>query len=228
MNKIQRDGAVLCLPDQVEGKLFTVCCIADEGFGEELGAIWDNLPPVAALLIPPGRWEDLSPFPAPALREGDPDFTPGAEKVLNRAAETFEKLQRDFPLQSSPALAGYSLAGLTALYGLHAGWGKVFSAFGSMSGSLWMEGWNEFALSHPVPPEARVYLSLGGKEEKAGNPRMRRVGEATRAEVNRLKMQLPAKNLHFTLHPGGHFKDIPGRWEAAIRWLAEKEKPVRS
>ena len=222
MRTIQSDGAVLCLPDRADGALYTVCCIAGEDFAGELAGIWETLPPVAVILVPPGKWEALSPFPAPALREGEPDFTPGADAVLDRAAAAYDRLKRDYPLQPGPAIAGYSLAGLTALYGLHGGWGGKFSAFASLSGSLWMEGWDAFAESHPVPPEARAYLSLGGKEEKAGNPRMRRVGEATRAEAARLKMQLPPRSLHFTLRPGGHFKDVPGRWRAALCWLAEK------
>ena len=222
MRKIELAGAALCLPERAEGDLFTVCVPAGREFARMLEEIWNNLPPLAVLAVPAGSWEALSPFAAPALREGEPDFTPGADAALARAAEAFEQARQGYPLLPRPAFAGYSLAGLTALYGLHAGWGETFSAFASLSGSLWMEGWDAFAESHPVPPEARAYLSLGGKEVKAGYPRMRRVGEATRAEAARLKMQLPPRSLHFTLHPGGHFKDIPGRWRAALCWLAEK------
>ena len=86
MRTIQSDGAVLCLPDRADGALYTVCCIAGEDFAGELAGIWETLPPVAVILVPPGKWEALSPFPAPALREGEPDFTPGADAVLVRAA----------------------------------------------------------------------------------------------------------------------------------------------
>ena len=221
MRKIQRPEGVLWLPEEAERPVFCAICFAGEDFDGMMPVIGQHLPPMALLAVPPGRWEALSPFPAPALREGEPDFTPGADEALHRAAEAFESVQRDFPLQDKPALAGYSLAGLTVLYGLHSGWGKYFSAFGSLSGSLWMEGWTEFAAAHPVPPDARVYLSLGGREEKAGNPRMRRVGDATRAEAALLKRELRPRNLRFTLHPGGHFKDIPGRWMAALDWIGK-------
>ena len=222
MRKIELAGAALCLPERAEGDLFTVCVPAGREFARMLEEIWNNLPPLAVLAVPAGSWEALSPFAAPALREGEPDFTPGADAALARAAEAFEQARQGCPLLPRPAFAGYSLAGLTALYGLHAGWGETFSAFASLSGSLWMEGWAGFADSHPAPPDGRAYLSLGGKEEKAGSPRMRRVGEETRAEVDRLKMQLSRENLHFTLHPGGHAANVPGRWTAALIWLSAK------
>lgn len=62
-------------------------------------------------------------------------------------------------------LAGYSLAGLFAVYSLYRT--AVFSRIASMSGSLWFPGLMEYIASHEMKrlPEC-VYFSIGDRESR--------------------------------------------------------------
>jgi len=75
-------------------------------------------------------------------------------------------------LPGAPAwrgLAGYSLAGLFALYALYQT--DVFARAASMSGSFWFEGIMEYVCSHEMKrkPDC-LYFSLGDKESSTDNP----------------------------------------------------------
>ena len=77
-------------------------------------------------------------------------------------------------------VAGYSLAGLFALWAL---WQTdVFERAASASGSLWFPGFIDYARERTMTatPDA-VYLSLGKKETKTPNRMMRHVLDDTRA-----------------------------------------------
>lgn len=75
-------------------------------------------------------------------------------------------------------IAGYSLAGLFALYAIYRT--DVFSRVGCMSASLWFPGFKEYIFSHE--PKRRpdcIYFSLGDKEAKTRNPVLKTVQENT-------------------------------------------------
>ena len=61
-------------------------------------------------------------------------------------------------------IAGYSLAGLFALWAVHET--ELFDGCACCSGSLWFGGWEEYSKTHGLKKPGTVYLSLGGKEEK--------------------------------------------------------------
>ena len=220
MKQIHENGAILCLPEKAEQPLFTVCCIGGEELAGELAAIEKALPPTALLVCPAENWFSLSPLSAPPLRDGELPFSPGAQDMLEKVHDWLEYFAERYPLDISPehcGIAGYSLAGLTALYALHTS-DPHFGWFYSLSGSLWLEGWNEFAVQHRPSKSANVWLSLGKKESKSGNMRMRRVEQATVQQADLLRQILPENHVQLTFHPGGHFHDIPGRWAAALQW----------
>ena len=219
MKQIKDAGAILCLPEKISAPLFTVCCIGSAELAGELASIEKQLPSTALLICPAENWFSLSPLSAPPLREGEPPFTPGAGEMVEKVHEWLDYFAKRYPIDTTPehcGIAGYSLAGLTALYALHTG-DKHFGWFYSLSGSLWLEGWEEFAVQHP-PKNANVWLSLGKKESKSGNLRMRRVEQATIQQAELLRQALPPENVELTFHPGGHFHDIPARWAAALKW----------
>ena len=89
-------------------------------------------------------------------------------------------------------IAGYSLAGLFALYATYQC--DEFDLVASMSGSLWYPGFRDHVLSHSTRknPE-RVYISLGDAEARTRNPVLKTVQENTEAIVTHLE---------------GHGKDI--------------------
>ncbi len=195
---------------------------------EQAAASLKKLSPGAEPLficMPPDYWNlDFSPWPAPALNETDDPFEGGADDYLHfLETRLLPEIRRRFhagkPFSRS-LLAGYSLGGLTTLYGLfHSG---RFDGYGCLSGSLWYPGWVDFAASHPpVNPQARVFLSLGKKEAKTRRPVMSGVGQATEQTFSILQKE--GVDVRFDWNNGGHFFEIPERFARALAWLLKED-----
>ena len=166
-------------------------------------------------------WErDYTPWPAPGL-PGREAFTGAAGAYLRFLTETVRPtLLSAYPVHREAAyhtVAGYSLGGLFALWALFQT--DAFGAAASLSGSLWYDGWTDFLETHVPPQDARVYLSLGRSEERAGNPRMTAVGENTRRTYECLVKTLGEDRVTFEWNRGGHFTGIPNRWRKALAWM---------
>ena len=224
INIIHENGAFLLLPEDVRKPLFTVVCIGNEDTAVKFSEI---LPfSIALIIIPVKNWYSLSPFSAPALSPDEHDFTPGADEILEQIRNTLPYFTDHYPLRTDPeghGLMGYSLAGLCVLYALHKRMNE-FKWFYALSASVWMEGWKEFAETHSPLSDARVWLSLGGKESNTKNFRMARVGDAYREEERLLKALLHDGNVRMTWQPGGHFADSSKRMLAALTWSIEMQK----
>ena len=118
-------------------------------------------------------------------------------------------------------LAGYSLAGLFALWSAYEC--DIFSGIACCSGSLWFKDWDIYMREHTLKRKCSVYLSLGGKEEKTKNAVMATVGDRTR-EQEKLLLEDPfAERVVLEWNPGGHFADSGKRLAKGIRWMMEKE-----
>ena len=164
-------------------------------------------PPANAnlLIVDPGDWNDaLSPWPAPACFPGGGDFGGHADDFLQTLTDSIlPAAERELGLAPTcRALAGYSLAGLFAVYALYRT--DRFTHIASASGSLWYDGFLDF-LRHRAPrvPSARVRLSLGDREELTKNARLAAVGPATREAEQLLRAQ--GLDVSLTMNPGGHF-----------------------
>ena len=159
---------------------------------------------------------DITPWPAPGLRKGE-DFG-GRGRVLLEWMQT--KLLPWIREQHGTVevfIAGYSLGGLMALwccYELDA-----FAGCASCSGSLWYDGWDQYVAEHSFLRPIAAYLSLGEAEEKARNPRLARVGDATRRTAALIEADPNAVRTALHFHPGGHFNDHVGRMVDAFNWL---------
>ena len=166
-------------------------------------------------------WDDeLTPWPAPSAFSNQPPYGGGADAYLR--ALTNRVLPQIVETLGVPpryvALAGYSLAGLFALYAMYRT--DAFSRFASASGSVWYPGFVEYALSHaPVRRPDRVYLSVGDREARTRNAAMRPVEESAR----RLWRAYRAMDMNaaFELNPGGHFDQVTWRIARAVAWLLE-------
>ncbi len=164
-------------------------------------------------------WEqDLSPWEADPVFKKAPPFKGGADAYLTELCneilpEIQRVLQRD---DSDTILAGYSLAGLFALY---AGYRTdVFTGIVSASGSLWYPEFLTFAEKHLISETVkRVYFSVGDKEAKTRNPIMQTVEENTRKMESILRDQ--GIDTIFELNEGGHFADDALRLAKGIRWV---------
>ena len=164
---------------------------------------------------------DMAPWDNPAaFKKGEP-FTGGADDYLRLLVE--EIIPRaEKELAGPPAwrgIAGYSLAGLFALYAIYQT--DVFARVGSMSGSLWFPGFKEYIFTHE--PKRRpdcIYFSLGDKESKTRNPVLKTVQENT--EEIRAFYQSKGIDTEFQMNPGNHFVQGIERTAAGIQWLLNR------
>ena len=112
-------------------------------------------------------------------------------------------------------IAGYSLAGLFALYAISQT--DLFSRVGSVSSSLWFPGMKEYIFSHePKRWPDCIYFSLGDKESKTRNPILRTVQETT--EEICAYYQRRGKDTVVQLNPGNEFGQSVERTAAGISW----------
>lgn len=179
------------------------------------------------LSIKPKSWnDDFTPWSAPTFRKGKEAPLGRADAYIAcLAAEIKPYMDRNYRTRSEPEytiLLGYSLGGLTALYAVYKT--DLFGTIGSLSGSLWYDGFCEFMEeSIPLRKDIKIYLSLGRKEKLSRNPRMSKVAECTERAKDILSSQLgvqngqpDALNVYFEWNEGGHFHDIPKRFVKAI------------
>lgn len=167
-------------------------------------------------------WDaDLSPWPAENAFKGQPPFAGRALEFLDWLEHTAmpeAESQLPAPDTQRRILAGYSLAGLFALWApFHS---AAFASVVSASGSLWYPGFLNICERLPfVRKPRRVYLSLGKKESKSRNPELRQ----TQANSEALTVWLVEQGVDatFVLNPGGHFDDPTGRLAAGIAWVLQ-------
>lgn len=196
-------------------------------------------PDFIVLALCPKDWnDDFTPWPAPAIRrdEAPPQGRAGEYigKLCGEIKPYMDANYRTMPEPKHTALMGYSLGGLTALYSLYLT--DSFGMVGSISGSLWYDGFCEFMEKRkPIRPEVKVYLSLGRREKRSRDPRMGKVAECT--EVARClllrqlalqdaggdvkDMQADGGEVYFEWNEGGHFHETGKRFAKAIVWWIE-------
>ncbi len=189
--------------------------------------IWESLPEAVQermdlACIDGIRWEeDLTPWSAPALFKKAPPFTGGADaygkEVCDRILPAIEsQMQKSY---EKIYIAGYSLAGLFALYSAITT-GR-FDGFVSASGSLWYPKLLEYVTDCTLPERVKsAYFSVGDKEAKTKNPVMQTVEERTRA-IEELLSKRDVKTI-FVLNQGGHFSEDAKRLADGIEWIVTK------
>lgn len=184
---------------------------------EEAGTrkLTEGLPcPVVYIAIT--EWDDqLTPWPAKGLYVSDSDFKGEAPQTLARLVNEFIpqfEAARGWTI-AHRSIAGYSLAGLFAVYAFANC--SVFESVASMSGSFWYEGWVDYLASlHPDKQGCFAYLSLGDKERKAKEKILHSVQDNTDATAAIMKSW--GAQVESTLVPGGHFDHIYERVSAGL------------
>ena len=179
-------------------------------------------PPFTLVAISDLDWnQDMAPWDSPAAFKNGEPFTGGADDYLRLLVdEIIPRAEKE--LAGPPAwrgIAGYSLAGLFALYSIYRT--DLFSRVGCMSGSLWFPGFKEYVFSHE--PKCRpdcIYFSLGDKEAKTRNPVLKTVQGHT--EAIRAFCQSKGIDTEFQLNPGNHFVQGIERTIAGIQWLLSR------
>ena len=195
-----------------------------EGEGEQVLRLLrdDGCPAFTLVSVSNLDWNhDMSPWEIPPVFKNTEPCTGGADDYLKLLIERIVP-EAEKEIKGSVlwrGIAGYSLAGLFALYCLYQT--DIFSRAASMSGSLWYPGISEYISSHTMKriPDC-LYFSLGSKEAKTRNPYMKTVQENT----EKIEEYYRGKGIStvFQLNPGNHYKDAEKRTAAGIHWLLDR------
>ena len=195
-------------------------------YGDEGQEVWNecrklNCSPFYLAAISNLDWNnELSLWESPALYKNDGGFFGGADSYLSLLTEKIIPAVCD-SIGTKPsylALAGYSLAGLFAIYAAYKT--DIFSRILSASGSLWFPGFEEYAKSHDfIKTPDCIYLSLGDTEAKAKNKILSTVQDKTQSLFEFYKSKsIPAI---FELNKGNHFTEAALRTAKGIKWILE-------
>ncbi|MBQ9206295.1 MAG: hypothetical protein IJ158_06225 [Treponema sp.] len=197
-------------------------------YGGEGESVWNECqalgcPPFTLAAVSNLDWNaDMSPWENPPIYKNGEAFSGGANAYIDLlTGKIVPAVSNTISTETKPsfiALAGYSLAGLFALYTAHKT--NVFSRIASASGSLWFPDFVKYAESNEfVRKPDCIYLSLGDTETKARNEVLRSVQENT----ERLCAFWKSKGIHatFELNKGNHFVDSEIRMARGIKWILE-------
>ena len=162
------------------------------------------------------NWEeDLTPWKAPGLKGGE--FAGRARYFLDLLkTDLFFNLEASLKIQKAQrSIVGVSLSGLFAVWASLSM--PLFSAVGSVSGSLWYDGFLEWMKEHRDTATERYYFSLGNKEKDGKNKRLSSVEQATLEAIDLLKSA--GKEVNFEYNEGNHFGPLIERIEKAIKGI---------
>jgi predicted alpha/beta superfamily hydrolase len=206
INYIGSGNPVIYLFDDVEGagKL-----LAAAGNGLTLGVISDV------------DWNrDLSPWKADKVFRNGEAFTGGGDIFLQKlTTELIPEAEKTLGfIAETRGIVGYSLAGLFSLYAFLNS--DIFSLAGSVSGSLWFDGWDNYikTIQDKIKPMGRVYLSVGRREGHARNQRTKCVEDNTR--LTEAMLRKAGVETFFELNEGGHFDDTGERMLKCLKKLS--------
>ena len=163
--------------------------------------------------------EDLTPWEAPPIQKQGQDFKGQADSylgfLLKQALPCFLEERKPRYL----AIAGYSLAGLFALYSIFQT--SLFRRVACGSGSFWYPGFASYVEKNsPLRKPDCVYLSLGDLERKTKNPYLKSVQDETQRIERRLKgLEIDST---FVLNKGNHFQDAEQRMADGIAWILKR------
>lgn len=194
----------------------------DEGQKVYEAAQAAGCPPFTLVAISDLEWNhDMVPWDGPSAFKNAEPCTGGADDYLRLLTEeiipTAEKGIAGVPCWRG--IAGYSLAGLFALYAIYQT--DLFSRVGSISGSLWFPGMKEYIFSHePTCWPGCMYFSLGDKESKTRNQVLRNV----RQNTDEIHAFYRGKGIDttFQLNRGNHYNQAVERTVDGLCWLLSR------
>lgn len=219
----------------INGKKIQLCC-ADQpaplviyhavmGEGKALWQACQKLgcPSFSLAVVNGIDWNDeMTPWPIPPISKRDTPCSGGADTYLEKfTGEMLPQITAALPAPPTYcALAGYSLAGLFAVYAAHKT--DCFSRIVSASGSLWYPDFIPFVHQNPISEQVKaIYFSLGDKESHTKNPYLAPVEENTRL----LAQYFSEKGIQttFQMNPGNHYRNSTGRMAAGIQWALQQQ-----
>lgn len=165
-------------------------------------------------------WQNVfSPWPAPGVPEGDPDFKGESPEFL-RLLQTKVIPQIESTLKIDEGaernLIGVSMSGLFALWQ----WMEcdTFKSIASLSGSFWYEGFIDWMRKIKIPHKSGMgFFLLGDQESKSNVKAFNSVGVNTDTVIKILKAA--DIKVEFESVPGNHFSNAIPRLEKAFNAL---------
>ncbi|MDO4962359.1 MAG: hypothetical protein Q4E57_11025 [Eubacteriales bacterium] len=198
------------------GSLFIMCSF-DSGH-EDAGNVFKrvcDLKPEASFCMSAfsaDDWRrDFSPWRA------EPDFAGGGEATLEWLIDSMDDIRAAAGTDGRCYICGYSLAGLFSLWSCFES--MKFDGCACCSGSLWYPGLIDYIQNHSLQKESLVYMSLGGKEEKARDSVMAAVGIRTKEAFSLISKMPEVRQSTFEMNAGGHFSNTDKRMAKGIDWL---------
>ena len=190
-----------------------------EGDGRSVmeAAGWPDSREFNLLCVSNLNWDqEMTPWYCPPVMAKGSSYAGGADAYLQVLVEEIlpGALARISGKPAYIGIAGYSLAGLFALYALYRT--DVFARAASISGSLWYPDFREYVLSHEMKRKPdKLYLSLGDKEARTRNPYLGQVQKNTEMIADHYRNA--GIDVVWELNPGNHFKDPEKRTARGIR-----------
>lgn len=181
-----------------------------------------DCPPFTLVSIRNLNWNlDMVPWDSPPAFKSASPFIGAADNYLRILIEeiipSVEKEITGIPCWRG--IAGYSLAGLFALYAIYKT--DLFSRVASISGSLWFPGIKAYILSQaPKRWPEHLYFSLGNKESKTKNQVLKDVQQNT--EEMHAFYQDKGIDTVFQLNSGNHYNHAVERTAAGTCWLLSR------
>lgn len=195
---------------------------SDEGQKVYEAAQAAGCPPFTLVSISDLDWNhDMVPWDSPPAFKNAEPCTGGADEYLRLLTEEIipaaEKKINGVPRWRG--IAGYSLAGLFALYAIYRT--DLLSRVGSMSGSLWFPGMKDYIFFHePKRWPDCMYFSLGDKESKTRNPVLQNIRQNTE-EIHAF-YRSKGIDTAFHLNPGNHYNQAVERTATGLCWLLSR------
>lgn len=161
--------------------------------------------------------DDLTPWPAPGVFKEKRPFGGKAEMFLNELLKCMGDIEESLGLTCPERhLIGISLSGLFAIWTLSKT--AIFCGIGSISGSLWYDGFVEWLGKAEVRnPSVKVFMCLGERERLSKDKRISQVETLTQNAADILRAQ--NIEVDFRLVEGTHFSPVEPRIELALQEL---------
>lgn len=165
---------------------------------------------------------EMSPWYMEKLYKNESDYLGNADTYLKLLTDKIliqikniikTKLNIDI---SYTVLAGYSLAGLFALYSIYKT--NAFDRIVCCSGSLWYPNFIDYVKSNiPSNKVTKIYFSLGNSESHTKNTLMSKVEENTKF-IEKYLNNFNIKTI-YEENEGNHFMNVSNRIAKGIKWI---------
>ena len=166
---------------------------------------------------------DLTPWECLPLYKGDNEYLGYADNYLKEIENNIIPRVEEYITNTLNkkilyyGIAGYSLAGLFALYsGFKT---NKFKRIASASGSLWYPKFSEYVKNNKLSTNIdKIYFSLGNKEANSKIELLSTVLIKTKEIYEHVSKSI---NAIYEENEGNHFKNVPLRMAKGIKWILE-------